>query len=233
MALVTMGALVTDLKGSIGGSTFQHTGAGLIVRNKPIGRKSGTHSQSVIRQFPNTYTQAWRNLTMAQKLAWAAFAAVNLKKNRYGESKTISGFAWFESINYNFTRIGAVNVLIPPIYTAPPAVDVFTVLMTSTKIQYSWLLAPAPANTRMLYWATYFISGVSQKNRSVYRYIQTTVPGGFTTLNIAANWTVVFGDPFAGRSVGTKVNLMLGMEYVDSRSGVTGPTLYANGEFTF
>lgn len=234
MALVQLSGLLTSLNGSIGGTTFQNTAAGLIARNKPMGRKSATPKQSLARQFPNSWTQSWRDLTIAQKLAWAAFASLHPHTNRFGQSKILSGFAWYESINYNLVRAARPIILLPPVYTAPPAVDVFTVVPSALSIKVNYAVAPAPANTYPVLWATNIIGGANTSNRSKYRLLGTLVfGGGVISFNVTAAWEAVFKKTWAGQPVGTHCTLIFGVEYVDTRSGVSAGTLFVAGEFTF
>jgi hypothetical protein len=234
MALITLSGLLTDITGSIGGTTFQNTGAGLIARNKPMARKSASPSQSRARQFTGTFTQRWRDLTLVQKLAWDAFATAHTKVNRFGQSKNLSGFAWFESVNYNLTRAGLANVLLPPVYTTAPAVDVFTVTFTPTKIQVTYAVAPAPANTYSLCWASYIVGSGNTSNRSRYRYLQTLAfGGGLVNFDVTSSWQTVYGKTWAGQPAGTKCTIIIGVNYIDTRSGIAGAILFASGEFTF
>lgn len=74
MAIIKTSGLINDIKGSINGSTFQRSAAGLIMRSKPVSVGRGTDSQQNIRQINAQLNFAWSNLTDAQRSVWASFS---------------------------------------------------------------------------------------------------------------------------------------------------------------
>ena len=91
MAVFQLGALVTEIVGSIGGTTFKRQGTSRVMM-----RKSNGASRSRVLQNPRlglnaTIFQKWRNLSGAVQTAWANIAAANTVKNKFGENVHISG----------------------------------------------------------------------------------------------------------------------------------------------
>lgn len=74
MAIIQTSGLITHIKGSIGGTTFQRGSAGLIARNKPKQVKSATTNQNAQRVIIATLNSNWSNLTDAQRQTWSQFA---------------------------------------------------------------------------------------------------------------------------------------------------------------
>jgi len=68
MARIQLSGLLTDIKGSIGGSTFQNNASGLIMRNKSGTPKALRLKQSFPRLFPNAFNKLWHSLTLASQL---------------------------------------------------------------------------------------------------------------------------------------------------------------------
>jgi hypothetical protein len=62
MAIIQLGALVSDIRWSIAGNTFQRSASGLTCRKKPIQRKSGSNSQQI--RGVNTQIVAERSILL-------------------------------------------------------------------------------------------------------------------------------------------------------------------------
>ena len=67
MARVKFGSLVTEISGSIGGSTFQRNSFGNTLRNKPNPIRSRTAAQLSIRQYMKQAHAGWTALTAAER----------------------------------------------------------------------------------------------------------------------------------------------------------------------
>lgn len=70
MARVILSGMVSAVKGSISGTTFQGSAYGQIMRNKPIPLKSSNASQSNIRLIQSQLNYQWAALTDAQRASW-------------------------------------------------------------------------------------------------------------------------------------------------------------------
>ena len=74
MAIVLTGSIVTSIKGSVGGTTFQSSAAGLVMRNKPKPVGKGSNKQLQQRNIIAQLTYYWSNLTDAQRQVWSSLA---------------------------------------------------------------------------------------------------------------------------------------------------------------
>lgn len=234
MALITLGAMVTDITGSIGGTTFQNTKAGLIARNKPMARKSATEAQSLARQFPSRFIPDWTALTLADQLAWNVYATAHPHVNRFGETKLWSGFNCFESTNYNFVRVGTAEVTAPPTFFGAESVDDFTVFLDSTQIRVDFNAATTPVNSKFVVWGTYIIGSAYTSNRSRYRQLVVLeYGGGVVNFDVTTQWQDVFGLDWSAIAAGSFVKLILGVQNVNFKDGTASAILFRSGEFTF
>ncbi len=116
MARIIYGPIITDIKGSIGGMTFQKNGSGTIARLKP--RKTKTNTQKQRDQQPRLkqVQAAWNLLTLINKVLWNDFAAINNKIGLDGQEKKLTGYQWFLTINENRLLISQPILSAPPIY---------------------------------------------------------------------------------------------------------------------
>lgn len=109
MAVIDFSGIgVTDIAGSVGGSTFQRGKAGNTLKRKsrPGGNKSAGQQgqQAVVSQL----STRWKELTAEQRLGWNAAAASGEwnGKNKLGNTTTLSGFQLFMEVN---TRLEAID----------------------------------------------------------------------------------------------------------------------------
>jgi len=111
MALIKFGGGVTDIRGSIGGTTFSRCAGGNYTRarTKPVNPRSAT--QTLRRANVGFLTTYWSNtLTNQQRLDWRAYAAGTQWTNKLGEAIQINGLAAFLRLNA-LHRIGWSTVI--------------------------------------------------------------------------------------------------------------------------
>lgn len=99
MAVIKYNALVSELKGSIGGSTFQKCGQSLSVRSNPSHKKCFTQSGQNLRNTFLLVADYWRALTLAQKQAWAAVASTYPTYDKFGNPIVLNGYQIFMYVN--------------------------------------------------------------------------------------------------------------------------------------
>lgn len=118
------GAVITDMKGSIGGTTFKGTAQAAVVQNKitsaPQGKSGGKITKADAGRVINTQrnqtlnVQAWKGLSDSDRATWTA-GAVNFPfVNKFGESYTPSGYQLYISVNNNLLAIGESPVSVCP-----------------------------------------------------------------------------------------------------------------------
>lgn len=120
MARVTLSGLVSDIKGSINGSTFQRSASGLTLRNKPIPVGKGSSSQQLIRRTNSLLSTAWENLTDAERLTWKNFAAFTngSGKTNKGKNAGNTGRTQFFLVNF-WCLIYSKNIVVVPMFDLP------------------------------------------------------------------------------------------------------------------
>lgn len=123
MARIIYGSIITDIKGSIGGLTFQKNGSGTIARLKP--RKTKTNTQKQRDQQPRLkeVQRNWNELSLVNKILWNDFAAVNNKIGLDGFEKKLTGYQWFLSINENRLLFEDSILSVPPVYEIVNPID--------------------------------------------------------------------------------------------------------------
>jgi len=92
-------ALISGLKGKLGGTVFQMNASRIYARTNA--RKNNPNSVNWMIQkgyFSNT-SQAWKGLTDAQRASWKAVVASWPSYDKYGEPRTPSGYEIFCKVN--------------------------------------------------------------------------------------------------------------------------------------
>lgn len=123
MALIKLGSLVTDIRGSIGGFTFSSGKAGHRVQLKPRGTRSLTPAQTVLRSNMGYYDYYWSAITDVQRAAWGTYAEGKTRTNSMGETYEMSGFNWWIMCNARLKAQGDAAVAVPPPAAAPDPLD--------------------------------------------------------------------------------------------------------------
>lgn len=91
MAVAKLGALVTGLAGSIGGTTFRRGNNFLVVQNKPKGpSKSRLATNTVLTRNVQTI-QAWTSLNTGTQNAWDDAALLYQFPDKFGDLKNLTG----------------------------------------------------------------------------------------------------------------------------------------------
>ena len=99
MAVIKLGSIITDIAGSIGGTTFRRTSTGHAVYNKQ-GRqvKSAFAKASRKNELGNIFS-SWYNLTESERNQWAYNASVYPLKDKFGNTKYLTGRQLFTKLN--------------------------------------------------------------------------------------------------------------------------------------
>lgn len=128
MALVRFGGGVTQMTGSIGGTTFARNRGGNYARarTKPVNPNSPL--QVLVRSSLTFLTDSWAaTLTAVQRTAWNLYASNVIMQNRLGESINLSGFNHYLRSNTTLKRTGLTLVQDgPTIFEIPDADPTFT-----------------------------------------------------------------------------------------------------------
>lgn len=123
MARIKFGGIVSDISGSVGGSTFQKSLYGSILRNKPLPIHKRTFGQEVIRYHLQQLHAAWRTLTTPERIQWNRFINFSNQTIRRDSGVLMSGHDLF--IKYNLIKLMIGDaILTVPTYISMPEVPV-------------------------------------------------------------------------------------------------------------
>lgn len=99
MAVIKLGSIVTDIAGSIGGTTFRRTSTGHAVYNKQKRQvKSAFAKASRKNQLGNIFS-SWYNLTEKVRNQWAYNASIYPLKDKFGNTKYLTARQLYTKLN--------------------------------------------------------------------------------------------------------------------------------------
>lgn len=113
MASIKLGAIITDIAGSIGGTTFRRTPRGIIAYNKQGTQiKSAFAPNSVKAQLGDIFGR-WASLSEGDKTFWNEQATIYQFPNKFGQLVNLTGRQFFTKLNAQLiptqTTVGADN----------------------------------------------------------------------------------------------------------------------------
>ena len=137
MAVIKLGSIVTDIAGSIGGTTFRRTSTGHAAYNKQ-GRqvKSAFAKASRKNQLGNIFSN-WYNLTESEKEQWALNASNYPLKDKFGNTKYLTGRQLYTKLNAQLLPANVtsnVNKFDTFVELAPIGVDAFDIIDESLSL---------------------------------------------------------------------------------------------------
>lgn len=76
-------------------------------------------------------SQAWKDLTASQRLAWAALGLQMVRQDSLGQTYNLTGLQAFMSLNLNLKTVGGSAIFDAPALHAVNELDTLTVTATS------------------------------------------------------------------------------------------------------
>lgn len=197
MARILYTGIVSEIKGSIAGTTFQHNASGRIVKGRSNQKFSSSSLQSSAQaDFANVITK-WRSLSGFDRTSWNEKAAENPRVDKWGRVKTLSGFQYHAAANRNLLTIGEAYQSSPTPYTAPLAVPAYAVTSTTTTFVINLMGATNFTGYQVLVFASPPTQAFSYNSRPQRRLIVQYTGAYLTTRDILSDYIAVYPLDFA------------------------------------
>lgn len=99
MATFKLGAIITDIAGSIGGTTLKRNGSYKVIMNKSSGTPySRSYNNPSLQYLPFIF-KSWSRLDDAEKKAWKEQALLYTFPDKFGTLRNLSGRQLFVKLN--------------------------------------------------------------------------------------------------------------------------------------
>lgn len=208
MAIMKLTAFNGGMKGKIGGTIFQGSTQGQVVKNAPIisGKiidALGAGSKLTradagrgldMQRFVTICATAWRELSSADRSTWNT-GAINFPfKNKFGDSYTPSGFQVFMSINTKLLQMGVAQLNVIPAPGGLVDPGVFSVAYDGSIPEYAITFTPAIAGYKLLLDSTRPMSIGKKQPSSGYFNIYQFDGSETSAFNFTQWWRDYFGS---------------------------------------
>ena len=225
MARVTFSGIVSDVKGSIGGITFQNNSSGAIVRGRPRTRKAQSQKQQLSQAEHIEKLRTFQLLSLGSKTLWNEYAQVWTKVNSFGQVKRLTGQNWYESVNHNLELAGNPIVDIPPSHILPPAVGSYVFSMTATQMLINFNASFTPANSILLIRASSFFSLTGKVKLNSLRLIKVLDTAPYSLIDITTLWEDYFGVSYPPAANFNNFSVSIMLQTVEKTSGLASAGL--------
>ena len=132
MAIITIGAPLTGIRGTMGGVTYSANASGPYAKAWAM----PTHNPSIIQQMIMSLIPQWKPLwdllTPLQRAAWVAYGLAPNEQdfNSLGTQYFLGGYQWYVRCNTRRAFVGLAAIATPPIDAAAPPVTGTTIAPT-------------------------------------------------------------------------------------------------------
>jgi hypothetical protein len=206
MALIRFSDVVSEARGSIGGTTFSRNKSGAIARKrtKPVNTQS-TYRDAVKALF-GAIAQAWRGLSQAQRDNWDSEAPEYQAVNALGENFTYSGSQLFQKLNSSLQLAGqaGIDAIGSPIDVEANDTTGVELDVNGPVFEVS-LAAAASANEVIVIEATPQVSAGKKNISNLFKQIHVADTGDTGTVDVEAAYTARYGVSVADMAVGAVV----------------------------
>ena len=188
-----------EMSGSAKGVTAAKVKSRKCIRNRGYGGNTRTEFQASVKSVFKQLSQAWKNLTNAQILAWNAAAGTAEARAVLGTKGKISGANLFMRLNYWVVYCGGQIMTSVPTLTGVPTPEDATVVLTTAAMTFQ--LADIPAqheNLKLVIQASEPQGNGISKAYSKAAAFDAPLTVTVEDIDIKAKYDAKYGAPSAG-----------------------------------
>lgn len=198
--------------GSVAGVTSSRNRFGQYRRTRAVPVNPNTAAQSEMRAILAGCSQNWATLTGAQKLAWAAWAALHPRTDSLGQTVSLTGALAFNSVNCLLVMVGLTAVSVPPAdpLPDPPVLSLLSLVIAADAwdtAEFAFAPDPVPALTKLLIYSSPPKSAGSYFNGD-FRYLTSAAAAAISPKQIGTALTTKWGTPTAGQTFYFRARLL-------------------------
>jgi hypothetical protein len=222
MAIVLYSGGVSEFRGSIGGTTFQNTRAGHIVRSKPGRSKPMSEKQNAIIIQNSFFLKYWFSLTSLQRDEWQEYADDYPLTDKWGQTKYLNGCNYFIYVNNNRHLISQAIKYSPSFPTEPAAIGSFDLLLYLDSFIISFDIAQLDNDSGCVIYTTPPIRRYTDSIRSEIRLTKVIDTVDFTNIDISSDWKSTHNLPLPVCDVNDRYYVGIHIQYIHKTSGMSG-----------
>lgn len=223
MAIIKYGALATEIRGSVGGTTFQSNRYGFTIKNKAKMIIPGSTNQNRTKVGVSYMSKSWASISQAGRDNWDTFAATFPQFTKKDPTKQLTGQAAFLKWHLaSYLTNGVATAIDTAPGTSIPADDnpSVTIQRSGANLLLNVTFTPSSGNWQ----ANYLISRVVTESQKFIGTKTRFVTGG-TALSGSTNITSIYASLFGRLPVaGDIVNV--GVQMYMSAGGIVKATQF-------
>ena len=220
MANIKLGAIITDIAGSVGGSTFRRTPAGIILYNKQGTQIKSAFAKNSVKNKLGAILSAWNFLSTEEKDFYIDKATLYTFPNKFGTMRNLTGRQFYTKLNAQMLPSRS-NVSTSPWYDENYAgsLDTINASFGSEQVEFSFT---ASLEDFILLVQIYPLrSGANSKpsKRSVCTYAE--IMGNVTSINLWSEFVVQYPNATPGTTWGANIIFMTQSGFQTSGTSTT------------
>jgi hypothetical protein len=194
MAVVKWTGLVTAMKGKLRGSVLQFGAGGQVMRSNKQFNQHSNIRWNASKNNVATVTNAWKQLTTAQRNAWAAQTVNYPGKDRYGNTHYPSPYTLFMRLN-NALNFHTATMLTTPLGPASITnISPISIALGAGPTLTLNINVVTSANERVLIAATTGLSNGRRPPKGLYSNISNVDMSATTSYDFTTDYINRFGQ---------------------------------------
>jgi len=197
MAVIKLSAFVTRISGKVGGSVFQMTSSGQIVKNNSYSIPQNSPRQTIAQTKIQTVSSRWLLLTPSEKDAWSAETINYPYQNKVGEESFYNGYQLFLKLNNNLLVAKLpINIEVPT-FEAVAFGSSFFFGIGEARLE-AFIFGAVAGQTIVLYISKAVSQNTSGSNLIYSEFAQKELVAGDNFFDVIDEYEEMFGVPIAG-----------------------------------
>ncbi len=196
MARIVYSGLVTSIRGSVGGTTFQKNGFGYTVKNKPKMVLPLSQDQALSKLILRTITGYWRQLSSSNRNDWNTYASTYPQYSAHNPAVQISGYTLFCMWGFQYllgTFVENTPVLSPSLFLpATPVVGFTLTKPTSSELTLGSTFTPSSSDWNCNVYLSQAVPPTINFVGSRPRFI-ALIDSSITSMDITGEYASKFG----------------------------------------
>lgn len=203
MAKFTPGAIVARISGSSGGVVYSHNRGGMYFRNRSTPVISTTEYALESKARMAFFSQQWRTLSEANRLAWKQYAAEKPIIDTLGDSRNMSAANAYIKLNSRLDLAGIAAISVPPTSAAPPALLSLTLTadIGAGSVAVAYTATPLGAGKRLWIQAAVTSSPAVVYIKNLLRFCGVSAAAAASPMDIQAIVEARLGTLVVGQSL--------------------------------
>lgn len=231
MATVQYGGGVTQITGSIGGNTFQRNTSGNTIRSRITAAFPLSSLRAVTQQQTQYLLSVWRNTPGLDQLEWNDYGRAHPRRNKFGQTKNLSGANYFVLINSNRLLCDQEILTVVPDFELPNPIGNLAINLSSSQITLTADVTTVPSTEYYILYTTAPLLGVTTTIRSKLLFTKKFEPNEDITIDLKSFWSATHGVSYPP-SDNSKFAIGAMLYSILIRSGINSAGALATGAYT-